>query len=84
MALIIKLDGNSWLADVGFGDLFVKPLNIDNTAKQSDGRNYFKIENLDKNHFLLSMSVNETDFEKKYTFQLDEKKIEQFIPQCQF
>lgn len=84
MALIVKLNGNNWLADVGFGDLFVKPLNIDNTDKQYDGRNYFKIEKLDKKHLLLSMSKNGTDFEKKYVFQTDEKKIEQFTEQCLF
>lgn len=82
LALIIKLNGNNWLADVGFGDLFVKPLNIATTDIQYDGRNYFKIKNLDEKSFLLSMSKNGIDFEKKYTFQIDEKKIEQFTEQC--
>lgn len=84
LALIVKLNGNNWLADVGFGDLFVKPLNIDTADTQYDGRHYFKIENVDKKNFLLSMSTNGTGFEKKYIFQTDAKEIEQFEAECQF
>lgn len=84
LALIVKLNGTNWLADVGFGDLFVKPLSIDTTDTQYDGRHYFKIDNVDKNNFLLSMSMNGTDFEKKYIFQTDAKEIEQFEAECRF
>lgn len=84
MALIIKLNNAFWLADVGFGDLFVKPLNINKKSIQFDGRNYFKIKALGKDSFLLLMSDNETDFEKKYKFDINKKKITQFHEQCSF
>lgn len=83
MALIVKLKGTNWLTDVGFGDLFMKPIHLENTDNQYDDKNYFKIEKCENGHFLLLMSNDGTDFEKKYIFQTDEKKIEQFIDQCQ-
>lgn len=84
LALIVSLNGTNWLADVGFGDLFVKPLLLDSNDKQFDGRNYYKIENVDKKTFMLLVSTNGTALEKKYIFQTDAKKIEQFAEQCQF
>lgn len=84
MAIIIKLDREIWLADVGFGDLFTKPLDVNNVDEQFDGRNYFKIKNWDKKTFLLSMSKNGIDYEKKYLFKIDKKVIEDFSEQCFF
>ncbi len=84
MALIINLNGKNWLADVGFGDLFVKPLNIEVGEEQFDGRNYFVIKNWDKKTFLLSMSKNRIDYEKKYLFKIDKKEVEDFSEQCYF
>ena len=84
MALIVNLNGTNWLTDVGFGDLFLKPIHLENTENQYDGKNYFKIEKIDDERLILSMSNNGIDFEKKYIFQTDEKKIEQFADQCQY
>ncbi len=84
MALIINLNEKNWLADVGFGDLFTKPLEIDIEDAQFDGRNYFKIESQGEGDFLLSMSKNGVDYEKKYLFKTDGKAIEDFSEQCAF
>ena len=84
MALIIKLNGRNWLADVGFGDLFIQPLDANSGDEQFDGRNYFKVENWDKKSFLLTMSKDGVDYEKKYLFKTDKKVIEDFSPQCLF
>lgn len=83
MALIVKLNGKDWLADVGFGDLFIKPLSIDYGIEQLDARNIFKIDFLDEESLLLSKSENRTDFEKKYVFNTSEKRLEEFLPQCE-
>lgn len=84
MALIIKLNGKIWLADVGFGDLFTRPLEVNNVDEQFDGRNYFKIKNWNKKTFLLSMSKNGVDYKKKYLFKTDKKVIKDFSEQCFF
>ncbi len=84
MALIIKLGKKNWLADVGFGDLFTKPLDIETAAEQFDGRNYFKIKRWEKGSFLLTMSKNGVEYEKKYLFKTKRKAIEDFSAQCAF
>jgi N-hydroxyarylamine O-acetyltransferase len=40
--LCLRVDG-TWLADVGFGDSFVRPLRLDEPGEQSDGRRSFRI-----------------------------------------
>jgi len=40
--MCLRVDGN-WLADVGFGDSFIRPLRLDDRSDQSDGRRTFRI-----------------------------------------
>lgn len=83
MAIIVSLENEEWLADVGFGDLFIKPLKINQEIEQMDGGNTFKISLFNKKSYLLSKSENGLEFEKKYVFETDEKRLEQFLPQCE-
>lgn len=70
-----------FLLDVGFGDLFIKPLEIKNGI-QTDGRSFFKIEELGDSNYLLSMSSNRTNFHKKYIFNLVDVTIDRFHDIC--
>jgi len=83
MAIIVSLKNEHWLADVGFGDLFIKPLRIGHNMEQVDGVNTFKINPLNEQSYLLSKSGNGVEFEKKYIFDINEKRLEQFLPQCE-
>lgn len=44
MALLVTIDGKRWIADVGFGDSFTEPLEIDRYDPQQIGEEQFKIE----------------------------------------
>jgi N-hydroxyarylamine O-acetyltransferase len=70
-----------YLADVGYGDLFTRPLEIIEGI-QSDGRNLFKIEPLKGQDFVLSMCSDQTNFQKKYLFNLKEVPIHEFDKIC--
>ncbi len=70
-----------YLADVGFGDLFTRPLEI-RDGIQSDGRNLFKIEHFNGQDFVLSMCSDQTNFYKKYIFNLKEVQINDFYKIC--
>jgi N-hydroxyarylamine O-acetyltransferase len=83
MAIIVRLENEEWLADVGFGDLFIKPLKIEPKIEQIDGGNTFKISFLNEKSYLLSKSENGNEFEKKYVFETNERRLEQFLPQCE-
>jgi N-hydroxyarylamine O-acetyltransferase len=80
MSLYVKTD-KEYLADVGFGDLFIRPLEI-KEGVQADGRSLFKIEKYDTENYLLLMSEDGIDFQKKYIFNLNEVNIERFLPLC--
>jgi N-hydroxyarylamine O-acetyltransferase len=76
MSLYVKTE-KEFLVDVGYGDLFVIPIEI-KSGVQYDGRNYFRIEKWDQRDFLLSMSPNGVDYSRRYTFSLDAVKAEDF------
>jgi N-hydroxyarylamine O-acetyltransferase len=80
MAIHVKTD-REYLVDVGFGDLFVRPLEI-RTGIQYDGRNHFKIEMVQEKTHLLSMSADGINFQKKYIFSLEEVYPESFASSC--
>lgn len=79
MAIIIRMD-RDYIADVGFGDLFIEPLEM-REGLQNDGRNYFKIEQ-EGNEYAIYMSPSQSKFQKKYTFTLDEASISLFEGLC--
>lgn len=80
LSLIVDLD-ERWLVDVGYGDLFIQPLKLQEGI-QYDERNYFKIEKNDRLGYVLEMSANGTDFEKRYAFTLIPRVISDFEPSC--
>ncbi|AYQ32925.1 arylamine N-acetyltransferase [Runella sp. SP2] len=71
----------AFLVDVGYGDLFVIPLEI-KEGIQYDGRNYFRIEKLNENDFSLSMSPDGLEFQKRYLFSLDTVHLDAFTSIC--
>jgi N-hydroxyarylamine O-acetyltransferase len=73
--------GKSYLAAVGFGDLFIKPLEI-KAGIQPDGKNLFKIEQVDYQNFRLLMGLDQANLRQKYAFSLSEVLIDQFSEIC--
>lgn len=82
MALLVQLE-TLYLVDVGFGDLFVSPIQIAPGCVQSDGRNLFVIEDVGDGNFEVSMATRKGTFVKKYLFDMKEATVEQFEAMCQ-
>ncbi len=80
MSVYVKTD-KEFLVDVGYGDLFVIPIEIKSGA-QWDGRNYFQINKFNKSEYLLSMSPDGVDYQKRYTFNLEVVTAEDFNSIC--
>lgn len=72
---------NDFLIDVGYGDLFITPIEI-KSGVQYDGRNYFRIDKWNDTAYMVSMSADGIDFANRYTFSLDTVKKEDFEPAC--
>ena len=82
MAIYVKHEGH-WLLDVGYGDLFINPIEIKPDVVQYDGANYFMVKQVGENSYSLQMSATGTNFKERYIFNLSEVTIEEFEPQCQ-
>jgi N-hydroxyarylamine O-acetyltransferase len=80
MAIIVQTD-RAFLADVGFGDFFIHPIEI-KTGIQFDGRNYFKIEPSAPDSFDVFMSADGISFQKKYIFSLRKVSASDFDKCC--
>lgn len=79
MGVYVKAE-KDFLVDVGYGDLFITPLEI-REGEQFDGRNYFRIERW-KEEYLLSMSENGVNYSKRYIFNLNPVKVNDFAAIC--
>ncbi len=79
MAIIVTIDNEEWLADVGFGNLCTEPKRIIAGLKQPDGTNNFMIESLSGNSYLLTRSRKGEAFEKVFVVDEREEKEKQFL-----
>ncbi len=78
MALRVSLE-EPWLADVGFGDLFLRPLRIDFRGRQEEGAKSFRIARSGKWH-VLSKREPGADWTPEYRFTLVPHRLEEFEP----
>jgi len=84
LSIIVKLK-ESWLLDVGFGDLFIEPIRLVPDIIQEDQFSDYRIEQIDTDNFILfAKRKNKTLFEKKYCFSLFPRSIEEFAEQNEF
>jgi N-hydroxyarylamine O-acetyltransferase len=81
MSIVVQTD-KLWLADVGYGDLFLTPVEIMENKVQSDDRNYFWIQKSGIDDFILLMSPDKADFVKKYSFNLKACSVTDFEDGC--
>lgn len=81
MSICVEIDNKRYLADVGYGDLFTRPLEI-NDGIQSDGRNRFMVQKLNDQDLVLLMSSDNINFHEKYRFNLSKVPVEKFIDIC--
>ncbi len=80
MSVYVKTE-KEFLIDVGYGDLFVTPIEI-KSGVQFDGRNYFQIDKWNTREYLVSMSSDGLNYSKRYTFSLDLVKVADFDIIC--
>ena len=90
--LIHQLSGADWLADVGFGDLFLQPLRFEPAVEQADadGRTYRLLqeaaesgEETKREYWILQQSSGE-QWEAQYRFTLQPHTLTDFTERCQY
>lgn len=83
MAIIVSMNGNEYLSDVGFGEFTFAPLLISAGVKQIDERGEFVIEKYDEEH-LIVRKKKEDSFEDQYLFSLMGRSPHEFEGMCRY
>jgi N-hydroxyarylamine O-acetyltransferase len=83
LALHVETDGRPWLADVGFGDLFLEPLRLQPGVEQQQGSRSFRIAALGDD-LLLEMRDPGNDWKSQYRFSLRPRVMNDFAERSRF
>jgi N-hydroxyarylamine O-acetyltransferase len=81
MALLVTLE-QRWLVDVGFGESFLQPLQIDTTGEQVQNDEAFKIVSEDS--YLVLLRRVEDEWEPKYRFTLEPHEFSDYEEMCRY
>ncbi len=82
LTLRIDLD-QPWLADVGFGELFLEPLRMQAGLEQQDPAGVFRLVQLGE-RFQLEKAVAEGEWKRQYSFGLRPRRLEEFAGMCHY
>ncbi len=78
MTLLVRLKGKRWLADVGFGDSFTEPKQIDNSTPQKDDGQLYQISRKDGKRVLSRWNDPLSSWEPQYAFSLRPRSLVEF------
>lgn len=76
MTLRVSME-EPWLADVGFGELFLEPIRLDSDGIQEEGDRSFRIDRSGQ-HRVLSMRRSDEGWEPQYRFTATPHRLEDF------
>jgi len=82
--LLVQIPGQTgrWLADVGFGDSFMEPLNLDDRGEQVQGLRTYRLEQISEGYVVWQRNYDETR-EMHYYFNLQPHRFpEEYESAC--
>lgn len=82
LALMATLE-KRWLADVGFGDSSMIPLDLDERDPQTDGRRQYRIEER-SGFWYVSRLTDENEWKDDFQFTLKPHTLDEFEETCQY
>lgn len=83
MLLQVSAQGSTWIADVGFGDCFRTPLNLDGTKVRAL-KTAYKVWRGTKGEFFLMQKKASQDWTPQYQFTLQPYVISDFKAMCHY
>lgn len=84
MTLLVNIDGEEYIADVGFGDSFIEPLHLIQDFVFEDEAGYFQIVKEGKENYKLLRSEDGVTFVPKYIFTKAERKLSDYTNACEY
>jgi N-hydroxyarylamine O-acetyltransferase len=83
-AIIVTIDRQEYLSDVGFGDFTAEPLRFELDAEQLDREGTFVIRrSSEEGYFEVAKKVGVT-WQPEYILKPDERSLDEFIEMCDF
>jgi N-hydroxyarylamine O-acetyltransferase len=83
MTLMVAVDEQRWLADVGFGDCFIEPIPFDHGVYQQRDSSY-RITRTDEDRFILERSQNAGGWQPQYRFSLQPYAYHDYAEMCRY
>ena len=87
LTLRVDLD-EPWLADVGFGDLFLEPLRLHMGKEQGDPTGLFRLEQIHLEHVDPRIRLEKSEpggkWKSEYSFTLERRFLEDFAARCRY
>jgi len=84
MAILVTINQEEYLADVGFGEFAFHPLKIEPDRENDDPRGVFRIKNFDGEYMLVEKKDETGDFTPEYIFTKKERHPDEFNDMCHF
>ncbi|XP_037613059.1 arylamine N-acetyltransferase, pineal gland isozyme NAT-3-like [Sebastes umbrosus] len=90
LVLMVRLDGQRWLCDVGYGaPCFSTPLSLETSGLQEQGHRVYRIRKVDEGMHFLEWQGEENkgvdgDWTQIYKFTLEPRRLEDFAEMCQY
>jgi N-hydroxyarylamine O-acetyltransferase len=86
LAIIVKIDGEEYLADVGFGDFIAEPLKLELDLEQKDATGIFRIRDLsyENTEYLLVEKKNGEAWKSEDIFTGRARALSEFAAMCEF
>lgn len=82
--IIVLINSDYWLVDVGFGDNFLEPIKLEADIVQTDLKGYFKIVEVENDTYKLLKSLDSSEYLPEYTFTLQERSLDDFKERCYY
>jgi N-hydroxyarylamine O-acetyltransferase len=82
LAILVRVYGEGWLADVGFGDSFIEPLRLDDGVLQEQTHGAYQLERDGAHH--LALRRRDGHREPMYRFDLAPRRLGDFAEMCRF
>lgn len=85
MALLVEIDDDRYLADVGFGDSFVSPLLLSDAGDQTQDRRIYRIQQ-DANAFtvMVGSSADNNVMKPSFRFSTQPRQLSDFDEMCTY
>ncbi len=82
--IMVQIESDRYLADVGFGDNFLEPLKFDLDTVHKDLKGYFKITRAENSAYTLLKSADGLEYSAEYTFSLSGRSLDDFRERCSY